>query len=45
MAFPGAKWISGALEVEEENKRLRGEVIGLKGEVIGLKSTLTALDC
>ena len=43
MAFPGAKWISGALEVEEENKRLRGEVIGLKGEVIGLKSTVTAL--
>ena len=43
MAFPGAKWISGALEVEEENKRLRGEVIGLKSTLTATDTLLTAL--
>ena len=43
MAFPGAKWLSGSLQVEEDQKKLREEVRFLRSTVTDLRSTVTEL--
>jgi len=43
MAFPGAKWLSGSLQVEEDQKKLREEVRFLRSTVTDLRSTVTDL--